>query len=118
SPFGRHGYQPAIDVVEAGLSQSRAGRDDRGVARLLGRAALKHDDLVAVEDADAVRHRFEIVQEADPFRPEVTPDLRGPEAPRDVGELRALIDHGPGHPDRCRVDGEASARVTRERVED
>ena len=57
------GNQEAVDVEQHAFAQSRAGRNHRDVAGRHALACLQHRQLVSLQDRDAIRHRFEIVEQ-------------------------------------------------------
>ena len=111
--------QPSAVHGSAGSACRHAGPrgDHRRVALRPALAVLQHDELVLLEDGDAVCHRLEVVEQADARRLEPPRDLVNRDVPRDVRQPRALIDDRTGDADRGGLHRE-SAGVAREVIED
>ena len=86
--LGWRGDEPAVDVVQQRLAQTRAGGDHRGVAVRLPRPFLQDRKLVRLEHGDRRRHRLQIVQERQATEAEPLRDGARVDHPRHVGQAR------------------------------
>ena len=96
------------------LPEAGAGGHERRVPVGLRQAGLQHDLLAGREHVDAVRHRFEIVEQR---RRRVRPrgDFVGVHRPGVIGEPRRAADHRSGHAERDGAEARRRAEVADER---
>jgi hypothetical protein len=98
-------HKPAVDIEEDRLTEPRARGHDRRIPSLGGMTGVQLRKLVRLEDGDAVRERFEVVQHPHALEPERRGDGRPIDPPRHVGEVCDLVGHRSGHAEARRVDG-------------
>jgi hypothetical protein len=104
--------------MEIRLPQSSARRDHDRVAVGTRMSVLQRHEIIRSEHLDAVRHRFQIVQQRDVSRAEPRGDLLGGDVPDDVREARRASEHRARHTDGGRRHAERLVHVARERIED
>ena len=77
--------------MEQRLAEAGAGRDERDIAAAERLAFLQHVDFRVAQHRHRPRHRLEIVQQEDVAEAERRRDAAPLDAPRHVGERRALV---------------------------
>ena len=105
--FGRAGHQPAVDIEEESLTKTGAGSENRRVAVPRRPPAVERRQFVRLEHADAVRQRFQVVQDKGLAEAERLADRDAVYFPWNVGQVRDMIGDCPGDAEACRVDGGA-----------
>src|SRR3954468_16406139 len=97
-------YESPVHMQQERFAEAGARSDHRRVPFLVRDAALEHLQLVGFEHGDAIRQRFEIVQDVRALEPQPLRYRRAVDAPWHVRQMRDLIGHRPGDAEARRLD--------------